>query len=377
MNFISIPYNNELKKLEFEAITFNAVSLKDIPAPYFKDYSGHDDPAYSNYKTYDKFGFRDDLIRYLSASLNDTIIKIIILTPSSAKTSYDAYAYLANKKIVALQFQEDINFRKWMDIIFERNYERLKKDIEDGLFKRQPELNSNPQFMLVLAKGQFSQSSVNTGMMVDERPYENTGSFLHRKAPQQYNLAKINREKQNFIKKYINTNGSGLKTLAIGKTFNNYVRAKNYNPSPAIPNDSVYSEFKKIAGFPFPEELKTVLNYHNGVPDTGFLTADETLTEWKNWKTIYDDWMLVDLKGNSYPDGRKTLGIYTSPYWIPFFSTGGGNFIALDYTPGSKGNSGQIIAFGADEQKIRFIAKNLVDFLEGLTKGDQILNTGF
>lgn len=264
-----------------------------------------------------------------------------------------------------------------MDIIFERNYERLKNDTEDRLFERQLELNPDPQFMLVLAKGQFFQSSVNTGMMVDERPYENTGVYLYKKAPQQYNQAKITREKQNFIKKHINTNGAGLEALVISKTFNNYVYAKNYTPSPAILNDSVYSEFKKIAGFPFPEELKTVLNYHNGVPGTGFLTANETLTEWKNWKTVYDDWMLVDLKGNSYPDGQKTLGIYTNPYWVPFLSTEGGNFIALDFAPGSKGNSGQIIAFGADEQKTRFIAKNLVEFLEELAKGDKILNTGF
>lgn len=87
--------------------------------------------------------------------------------------------------------------------------------------------------------------------------------------------------------------------------------------------------------------------------------------------------MLIELKGNSQPDGRKTLGIYTNPYWVPFLSTGGGNFIALDYAPGSQGTSGQIIAFGADEQKIRFIAINMADFLEQYIKSDVVLSTGF
>lgn len=104
MNFILIPNNDELKKLKLEGITFNVVSLKDVPAPYVKNYSGHSDSAYRNYKTFDRFGFRDELLKNLSASLNDTVVKII-LTPPSTNTFYNAFAYLANKEIVGLQFK--------------------------------------------------------------------------------------------------------------------------------------------------------------------------------------------------------------------------------------------------------------------------------
>lgn len=377
MNILSIPYNNELKKVQFETLRFNTLSLKTIPAPYFKDYSNHSDPAYRNYKTYDKFGFREQLLKELSISLKDTVLKLIVLSPPDNASSHDAFAYLAGKEIVPVRFYEDENFKKWMDIIFERNYEGLKKDKEDGLFEQQPELNPNPQFMLVLGKGQFSQTTVNSGMMVDERPYENTGAYLHKKAPQQYNEAKIKREKDNYIKKYTNTGGSGLDAEHIGKAFENYILNKALSPIPPADNETLYLEFEKIAGYPFPDDLKAVLKHHNGIPGTGFLAAKEVLTEWKNWKTIYDDWMLVDLNGNNQPDGLKTLGIYTNPYWLPFLSTGGGNFIALDFAPGSKGSSGQIIAFGADEQKIRFITKDIAEFLEALSRDDAILNKGF
>ncbi|PHS31850.1 MAG: hypothetical protein COA95_05020 [Methylophaga sp.] len=69
--------------------------------------------------------------------------------------------------------------------------------------------------------------------------------------------------------------------------------------------------------------------------------------------------------------------MYTNPYRIPFLSTGGGNFIAIDYAPGNKGQSGQIIAFGADEIKIRFIAENMQDFLKQFIEGKDVLNNGF
>lgn len=279
MNIISIPYNNELKKVQFETISFNTISLKSVPAPFYKDYSNHSDPAYRNYKTYDRFGFRDELLKELSTTLKDTVLKIIVLTPPQNVNSYEAFAYLSDKEIVPLWFYEDTNFRKWMDIIFEKNYERLKKDTDEGLFNRQPELNPNPQFMLVLGKGQFSQKWVNSGMLVDERPYENTGAYLYNKAPQQYNEAKIKGEKENYIKKYVDTNGSGLAKTSVGETFQKYIDTKNLVPNTAVNTMAIYQEFEALAGYSFPDDLKALFDYHNGIPETGFLSTKEVLVE--------------------------------------------------------------------------------------------------
>ncbi len=297
MNILSIPYNNELKKVQFETMSFNSISLHTIPAPYFKDYSNHGDPAYRNYKTYDKFGFRELLLNQLSTSLKDNVLKLLILTPPDNTSSYEAFAYLAGKEIVPVRFYENKTFRKWMDIIFERNFERLKKDKENRLFEQQPELNPNPQFILVLGKGQFSQTTVNSGMLIDERPYENTGAYLHKKSTTAIQRDENQKRKGQLYQKYINTTGSGLDTVRIGKAFENYILTKELSPIAPVDNEIRYLEFEKMAGYPFPPSLKAVLKHHNGIPGTGFLSAKEVLTEWQNWKAIYNDWMLVDLIG--------------------------------------------------------------------------------
>lgn len=155
----------------------------------------------------------------------------------------------------------------------------MKKDTDEGLFNRQPELNPNPQFMLVLGKGQFSQKWVNSGMLVDERPYENTGAYLYNKAPQQYNEAKIKGEKENYIKKYVDTNGSGLAKTSVGETFQKYIDTKNLVPNTAVNTMAIYQEFEALAGYSFPDDLKALFDYHNGIPETGFLSTKEVLVE--------------------------------------------------------------------------------------------------
>ena len=233
--------------------------------------------------------------------------------------------------------------------------------------------------MLTLGKGEFSQKWVNSGMLVDERPFENTGAYLYKKAPKQYNGAKIAKEKQNYLKKYIDISGAKLNLVELQELFNTFITTKNLSINPPENKEQIYKEFESLANYKFPDELKALLSKSNGIESKSFLTAEQILAEWKNWKVIYDEpnWMLIDLTGNNQSDGRKTIGIYTNPYWVPFISTGDGNFIGIDYAPGSKGTSGQIIAFGVDENKIRFIAENMTDFLQQWIEGRGVLNNGF
>ncbi|WP_298472917.1 SMI1/KNR4 family protein [uncultured Maribacter sp.] len=380
MNIQSIPYNNQLKKVALLDIIFSTISLEEIPEPYFKDYSHHKSATVRNYKSYDTVGFRDILLKHLSKNFECTVLKLIIITPKGEKLHYDAFAYLSDKRIIGMHLEDKKSFKLWMDIIFKDQYQKLEEYKNNGQFERQPDLNPNPQFMLTLGKGQFSRKWVNSGMLIDEKPYENVGAYLYKNAPKQYNEAKIAKEKQNYIKKYIDTtHRSNVDKVLLKKLFDEFIRVKKIKPELSKNNEQVYKEFETSAGYAFPEELKLLLSLHNGIENTGFLTAEQILDEWNNWKEIYDsvDWMLIDLTGNSHPDGRKTIGIYTNPYWIPFLSTGSGNFIAIDYAPGNKGTSGQIIAFGADETKIRFIANNLEGFFRKLIDGKDVLNNGF
>ncbi|WP_209402952.1 SMI1/KNR4 family protein [Pseudozobellia sp. WGM2] len=379
MDIKSIPYNNQLKKLQLTDIPFNTVVLTEIPEPFYTDYSHHKNEIARNHKSFDTQEFKSLLLEQLSEKLGENVVRLLFITPKETGLPYDAFAYLSNKEIVALHIDKNLNLDQWMSIVLERQYKNLERDKLKGLFESQPELNPNPQFMLTLGKGEFSKKMVNSGMLVDERPYENTGAYLHKRAPEQYNEAKIAKEKQHYIKKYIDTSGASINSDQLSQLFNEFLTTKSLSPNPAQNNESVYSEFESLANYKYPEELKVLLNHHNGIENTGFLSAEQILAEWKNWKTIFDDpnWRLADLTGNNHPDGRKTIGMYTNPYWVPFLSTSGGNFIAIDYAPGSKGTSGQIIAFGADEIKIRFIAENMEDFLRQFINGDKVLNNGF
>ena len=347
-----LVYGNQLKNIDISDIEFNTLKLDEIPGSYNENF--------------DEFDFRDTLLSQVSVILEAPILKMLIITPKEVSKPYDAFAYLSNKSIVPLRFQNTGNFKQGMDIIFKSQHKNLEEDKKNGLFERQPELNQNPQFMLVIGKGQFSQKWVNSGMLIDERPYEKTGNYLYKNAPKQYNEAKIAAEKKKFINTYINTRGAHLDAENLKEEFKKYLAKHHLKPKPPVDNEAVYKEFESLAGYPFPVELKTLFKMHDGIDGTRFLNAQQVFTEWKNWKSIYDDpnWSLVDLKGNNETDSDKTLGIYTNPYWIPFISTGGGNFIAIDYAPGSKGTSGQIIAFGADADKIKWVAGSLGDFLK-------------
>jgi len=382
MNIESIPYNNQLKKLNFQDIAFNMVSFERILEPNVKEYSNHKSATTRNYKSYDEMGFRDILLDQLSGKLKNDVLKLFIITPKSEGLPYDAFAYLSNKEIVGMHFGNKGNFKLWMDLIFEKQYQKLEKYKHNGQFERQPKLNPNPQFMLILGKGQFSQRWVNSGMLVDNKPYENTGVYLYKNAPKQYLETKIAKEKQNYIKKYIQTELPHFDKEKLFALWEKLVAIEVSKPMEISNYSKEYREFKELTDLDFPENLKTLYqipNAHLDIHGLNLMTPNEVIEEWKNWKQIYDDpnWMLIDLTGNNFADGRKTIGMYTNPYWIPFMATGGGNFVAMDFAPGSKGTSGQIIAFGADEIKIRYLAENLTDFLQQINDGKDAWNNGF
>lgn len=382
MNFQTIPYNNSLKKLEFKDIPLNTIALTKIPEPFYTDYSHHKTETARNHKSWDTFSFRDILLEELSKQLNSTVLKLIILSPKEKQLPYDLFAFLSNKEIIRLHSKNDENFRKWMAINFKDEYESLEEYKRNGQFKIQPELNPNPYFMLTLGKGNFSVRSAHSEMLVDDKPYQNTGKYLYNKAPKQYNEAKIAREKQNYIKKYINTTLPDFEKEKLLDLWEQMVSIKITDSVKLVDYSKDYQEFKTLTGFDFPENLKVLYQIPNAyfeIQGLNLLTPKNIIREWKSWKEIYDDpnWMLIDLKGNNLPDGRKTLGMYTNPYWVPFMSTGGGNFVALDFAPVSKGTPGQVIAFGADEIKIRYLAENLTAFLQQINNGKDAWNNGF
>ncbi|MCH7407895.1 SMI1/KNR4 family protein [Belliella sp. DSM 111904] len=313
MSIFSIKYTSQIKLLQLADITFNSMTIADIPEHFYSN-EGCD--------RFDKSAFRNILLEKLSLQFESNVLKLMIFTPKDQQSPSDSFAFLANQKIVAMHIPNSRNFKLWMDDIFKRSYKELEEDRADGIFERQPELNPNPQFLLELGRGNFSIKRANSGMLFDEKPYENTGAYLHKKAPAKYNQAALRNQKDQFIKPYTKPNREVVNAETLSLLFHQLVQAKNLLPNAPEGNQKLYDD--------------------------------------PNWK-------LEDLTGNNQANGYKSVGVYTNPSWVPFYSTGGGNFYAIDYAPGVQGKSGQIIAFGSDEVRIRFIADSMEVFLQQLT----------
>jgi len=146
MNVKSIPYNNQLKKVELSDITFNNISLNEIPKLFYKDYSHHKSTIAKSHKSFDTMEFRNILLKQLSNKLGNTIFKLIIISPKNKNSNYDAFAYLSSKDIVSIHFENIGNFKLWMDVIFKKQYQKLEEYKGNNSFEKQPKFNPNVQF---------------------------------------------------------------------------------------------------------------------------------------------------------------------------------------------------------------------------------------
>ncbi|SEB02207.1 Cell wall assembly regulator SMI1 [Thiothrix caldifontis] len=97
-----------------------------------------------------------------------------------------------------------------------------------------------------------------------------------------------------------------------------------------------------------------------------FLTLESVISELDRWEET------VNLGYNDLTDfcESKPLGhiqdIYANKKWLPLMDDAGGNFIGLDFDPGPKGISGQIINFGRDEDVKYVFSSSIGDFLDSL-----------
>lgn len=99
-----------------------------------------------------------------------------------------------------------------------------------------------------------------------------------------------------------------------------------------------------------------------------FLTLEELLSEWRDWKDFADDESLnAPDRFTSVPEGCIKRR-YADTKWLPLFTDNGGNFIGVDLDPDVKGTPGQIINFGRDEHDKAVLAESLGMFFERLTR---------
>ncbi len=126
--------------------------------------------------------------------------------------------------------------------------------------------------------------------------------------------------------------------------------------------------------------------YHNGqnIADSTacymfnlpMLPIEEMIKQYKFWKDLKEsqneeDWNNLKSGSTSIPEGY-IMKEYFSEGWIPFASDLGGNYLACDLTPDVRGEKGQIINFGRDEDEKFVIKSNFVDMIAYLN--EQIVN---
>lgn len=140
-------------------------------------------------------------------------------------------------------------------------------------------------------------------------------------------------------------------------------------------NSMELEALEKHIGVTLPAELKEFLSIHNGQDDEGVgIVFGEQILSTESIKRCWDDWRDIDEEEmnedcadfmESDPEGY-IKPMYTNRKWIPLTHDWGGNHIGIDYDPDDKGNSGQIIAFGRDEDTKRLIAQNFPEFISKL-----------
>lgn len=331
-----VDYTDRVKDMKWEDFNFETISINTLPKL--------DKPTH--YKN--SFIFRDALLQAIKDHFNQAVFKLLFITPDQSLTrKFYGIAFLDNKTIATVNFKVTPTFKTWFDAIDkkDKNQQTDTSNIysfADNLFSKQPSSNYDKELII-----------------------KNTGEFIMHQIPNQFIAEQLTKEKTDFITPYIELdvtyNLDDIKT-----SFETLVAKKNLIVTPAKNNDTAYAKFKNEAGFDFPKILKSFLTLHNGIKNTAFMSAEQIVLEWVNWKMIYDDWTQGDLLDNYSTNEGKALLMYTTPYWIPFFDLQNGNFLAMDFAPNTKGAPGQIIRFGAD-QEIGYIEdKNLNSFLLNL-----------
>lgn len=134
-------------------------------------------------------------------------------------------------------------------------------------------------------------------------------------------------------------------------------------------------------GKALPSSYKEFICEHNGEA-TGFglflgfqvLGTEEIISELLLNKSMY---MASDATKSSY-NRDQIKEDCNNPQWMPIAKDGGGNYIAIDFDPGSAGTEGQVISHGRDEAVLYVLADsfaNWLRFVMGELKNCQVIET--
>lgn len=322
--------------LSLDGLAFRRVALSDLPAPFVDP----DQPERFGEPNY----ALDTLIEHLRAAIHDVIgnLEMLLIHESSREDPHVAFAYTRDRTILPVWF--DGQLPAWLAAM-------------RGASDRAFELRLPPS-------GGYQSGSA----MRDISP--DVATFMVASAPDTWRGFDDLSAKQRLLDEAhaANSRRADVEASAVAETWRALIETTGAEPNPPA-SDAEIVAFETATGLTLPPELAAMLQAHNGAAGAfGMMTMmglDEILVQWRQWKQIFDEWPLDELLASSSSPTSETLGIYTTPQWIPLVDERTGNFAALDLVPGPRGSVGQIIYFGADEShRIRVLATDLGDFLE-------------
>ncbi|MBB1403361.1 SMI1/KNR4 family protein [Pseudoalteromonas sp. SG45-1] len=329
-----ITYTENLKENNWVDFNFDLIKINTLPG--FENLDGFDAMDI----------FSEAIFKEIYNLTAKSTLKLLIITPDPTSEKAYGIAFLQDKKILTMQVEATPLFNQWFS------------SINDDA--------STPKVYTFTSNSSSSRSLFNNEK---ELTHKGMGEFICSQVPNSFIAEKLTKEKADFLTPFIELNASDNFEL-IEQYFKALVKQNNLNVIEPKNNDAIYAEFENEAGFAFPAILKSFLTLHNGVENTAFMDAQRILKEWRDWQSIYNEWTQEELCDTDSENNVKTLPMYFTPYWVPFFNLGGGNFIALDFAPNTKGTSGQVISFGADEQSAIYEAETLSEFLKGFITAD-------
>lgn len=126
-------------------------------------------------------------------------------------------------------------------------------------------------------------------------------------------------------------------------------------------------------GVALPESVKRFLAIHDGQDGNGLVFGYTLLSvaaieqQWNGWRELDEEEMNADCADSM---GSEPAGVikpmYCNPGWIPLTHDYGGNHFGIDVDPDTLGQSGQVIAFGRDEDIKRLLANSFPEYVETL-----------
>lgn len=135
--------------------------------------------------------------------------------------------------------------------------------------------------------------------------------------------------------------------------------------SPA--NAAELKELQSAFGYELPQELVEFLKRHDGERiysgifcGLSFLSVSEMRQALTINREVYES---ENPRANSLPADFIREDYY-NPGWFPFAADHGGNYLGIDFNPGTKGTPGQIINFGRDEETMFVLAASFKEWLD-------------